>query len=193
MTSRMLDRSGIFKARPVSWKVKTFANSNSVAIAVEMSIVAQLEGQDWIDWRDFDEHRVWGDWFVVKKDGSPNIDAVQQLAVSLAWGGSLREIASNPPPDCLVQVTVKEETYNGKTYFKGTWLNHGDFQPTPGGADENEVNALDAKFGSLLRAAAAKKPAGTKPKPAAKPATAVGAKSDPTGIEGHGNPDGIPF
>ena len=74
-----IDREGIFKARPLQWRVKVFDGSLSVAIAIEFAIVAQLADNEWQDWSGYDEHRVWGDWWVVKKDGKPNVSAVEQL------------------------------------------------------------------------------------------------------------------
>ena len=161
-----LDRAGIFKARAESWRVKTFQNSAAVAISVEFVVLAELNGGEWADWTGYDEVRVWGDFFVVKKDGSPNVKTVQQLAASLDWGGSLRQVASPPPRDLVVQITVKAEDYEGKTYYKASWLNPGDYTPTPVGASEEEIGKLEARFGSLLKAAAgsAKKPPVTPPK-----------------------------
>lgn len=162
-----LDREGIFKAKPVAWKVKKFDGKNTIAIAIELAIVAQLDGQQWTDWRQYDQVHVWGDWFVMKKDGQPNTAAIEQLATSLGWDGSLRAMFGSPP-DRVVQITVKAENYNGETYHKATWMNPEDFVPTGGGANEQEVGQLEARFGSLLRAAAgagAKKAAPAKPAP----------------------------
>lgn len=150
-----LDRAGIFKARPFSWKVKTFSNSSSVAIAIEFVVLAQLDGGEWQDWDGYAEHRVWGDFFVVKKDGKPNTTTVQQLAASIGWDGSLK--LPLQPPQRVVQITVKEEFYKEQTYYKAQWINPEDFVPTGGGASEEEVHQLDARFGSLLRAAASTK------------------------------------
>lgn len=166
-----LDRPGIFKARPVQWKVKTFEGKASVAIAIEFVVTAQLDGGDWVDWSGYAPHHVWGDFFVVKKDGTSNVATVQQLAVSLGWNGSLRQINSTAPPQDEVQITVKDEVYNGKTYYKASWINPGDYVPNGGGADDAEVDQLEARFGSLLRAAAgSKRPAAPKAQPPAKAA-----------------------
>lgn len=152
-----LDREGIFKARPTSWAVKTFPNSRAVAIAIEFVIVAQLDGQEWIDWSGCAPHTVRGDYFVVKKDGTVNAGTAKQLAESMGWEGSLNAVASRPmnPPEVVVQITVKAEEYNGKTYHKAGWMNPEHFVPGPSGASEQEVRGLDAQFGSLLKAATA--------------------------------------
>ena len=147
-----LNRPGIFKAREESRRIKTFPNSSSVAIAIEFVVLAEQNGDDWTDWSGYEETRVWGDFFVVKKDGTPNVTTVQQLAASLEWSGSLRD--TTPRRDLVVQITVKGEDYNGKTYHKASWINPGDHMPGAPGADDQEIGQLEARFGSLLKAAA---------------------------------------
>ncbi len=171
--SSQIDRAGIFKAKPLSWKVRVSQETKSVSVAIEWGIEAQLDGADWQDWRQYDVV-CWGNHVVVKKDGTPNMKMVEQLAKSINWNGNLRQVNAGPPPDVIAQITVKEDHYNGKTTFKADWVNPEDYVPTGGGADDDEVAALDAQFGSLLRAAAGSaKPAAKatppKPKPAAPP------------------------
>jgi hypothetical protein len=155
-----LEREGIFKGAPVEWRVKKFDSSKSVAIGIDFVVTAQLDGSEWVDWSGYDEHRVSGDFWVVKKTGQPNIDTVKRLAEVLGWNGSLSAVATSKPPDVVVQITVKAEDYNGRTYFKVAWLNTEDYVPSFG-CSEEEVRGLDAQFGSLLRAAAGSK--GTPP------------------------------
>lgn len=179
---RSLDRAGIFKARPVAWTVKVFDQSGgqAVAISITFAIVAQLDGGEWIDSAE-QEHRVFGDYFVVKRDGSPNVGTVQQLSASLGWQGSLKLVQATPnqPPACVVQITVKEEAYNGKTFFKAGWMNPEDYVPTQGGADDATVEQLESRFGSGLRAAATGKPAAEKPARKAKAPPPVSADDIP--------------
>jgi hypothetical protein len=182
--SKQLDREGIFKALPQSWKVKQFDSSTAVAIEIEFAILAQLDGSEWVDWSNYEEHRVRGDFWVVKKTGQANIKTVEALRDAIGWNGSLKGIVGTKPPECVVQVTVKAEDYNGKTFYKAAFINPGDYQPGSEGADASEVDQLEARFGSLLRAAAgpmkAKAPA---PKPA--PAPVKQEVQDPN--------DAIPF
>lgn len=179
---RTLDRIGDFKAHATAWKVKTFGSSKSVAVAIEFAIDAQLTPEA-LDYAEYEEHRVWGDFFVVGKDGQPLEKTVTRLVSVLGWTGSLRDIVKSPPPDHAVQITVESEEYQGKTYFKVKWLNAEGFVPNGGGADAAEVDQLEAQFGSLLRAAAgsAKK---APPKQAAKagPPKAPPEPLDPASI-----------
>lgn len=201
--SAQLDREGIFKVRPVSWRVKTFPSSKSVAIAIEFVVVAQLDEESaadktytWQDWTVYDEIRVWGDYWVVKKDGQPNVGTCEQLAEAMGWRGSLKAVQAGPPPQCIVQVTVKSEDYQGKTYYKAAWMNPEDYVPTSGGAPAEEVDALEASFGSLLRAATSGK--ASPPKKAQPPTRAVAPKpvaSQPEAGPGKTEPNygDIPF
>lgn len=152
---KQLDRAGIFKAVAQSWFVQTKENSGSVAIGIQFLITAQLNGNnEWDDWSAYEEHGITGYFYVVKRDGSVNVPTVDQLVWSLGWTGDLAEVHALPVPAKEVQITVKEETYEGRTQFKVGWLNPGDFTPGPRGASDTEVKQLHARFGSLLRAAA---------------------------------------
>ncbi len=166
---RRLDRPGIFKARPLSWAVRT-ADSGAVAIAIEYVVLAQLDGTSWVDWSAADEHAVFGDTYVVKRDGTVHTSGVEQLAAALGWNGDLRAVAG-APPQVVVQITVKEEEYQGKKRLKVSWVNPGDYSPRPEAASDSDVARLQVRFGSLLRAAAAvsAKPPAPKPAPAAPP------------------------
>lgn len=169
---RRLDRPGIFKARPLNWGVRT-AESGAVAIALEYLILAQLDGSAWVDWSGADEHAVFGDTYVVKKDGSVHTSGVEQLVAALGWNGDLRSVAGQPP-QVVVQITVKEEEYQGKKRLKASWVNPGDYSPRPEAASDGDVARLQVRFGSLLRAAAAvaAKKAPAKPAPAPAPTAA---------------------
>jgi len=149
-----IDRPGIFKAKPFSWRVYN-AESGAVAVNIGFEILAQFaQDNSWDDWSEYETHHCYGNWWVVKRDGTINQPTVEQLASCLGWGGNLKTVTSHVP-DVVVQITVKEEVYNGQARFKATWMNPEDYVPTGGGASEEEVDQLQARFGSLLRAAAA--------------------------------------
>lgn len=167
--TKTIDRTGIFKAQPVRWLVKNSAHSASVAIAIEFVIISQLDGSEWASWAEYEEHRVWGDFWIIGREGKPNIQKCEQLAAALGWSGQLRDVVAGGPPPCIVQVTVKENVYEGKTSFRVDWIEPEDYVPTGGGADADEIDALDNRFGSLLRAAVAGKTKAP-PKAAAKQA-----------------------
>lgn len=184
VTGVALDRAGIFKVIPYEWSIQP-PKEGSRAIAVHLAFVvkAQLgDENEWVSWEEAETHTIHGWYYVTKKDGAINAQTVEQLAVSLGWNGDLRAVTGQPP-DVVVQVQVKEDTYGGKTTYKAGWMNPGDYVPTGGGgASTDDVNKLQAQFGSLLRAAAAGA-AKTAAKPAApKKAAPPAAKAKPTGI-----------
>ena len=197
--STLLQQAGIFKVRTNNWEVYE-AQSGAVAISLTFDILEELDtDRTWASWAEFGDHHVYGSWWVIKKDGTVNPGAIDQLVESLGWDGRLTSVAGDPP-DKIVQVQVKEEVYEGVTRYKATWMNPEDFAGgSGGGADEASVKALDARFGSLLRAAAgAAKP---KPKakakkkgPAKKKAGPKGAGADNPAVTGKVPPgDDIPF
>ena len=152
---RLLDREGIFKARLLGWKVLD-VKSGAVAVSCELHVLAQWDGAGgWSDWSEYEEHRCFGNWWVVKKGGQINMGAVEQLAESLGWNGDLQSVLGSPPPDSTVQITVKADEYNGQTRFKAAWMNPENHAPQQPGADKEKVGQLQNRFGSLLRAAAA--------------------------------------
>ncbi len=186
---RRLDRSGIFRARPLSWSVRPSETSQSVALSIEFLVLAQLDGSNWTSWAEYEEHRVFGDFYVIKRDGSVNQTMVEQLAGSLGWSGDLRQVGG-AAPDVVVQITVKEDAYNGQVRFKADWINPGDHVPQSSGASQGEVGTLQARFGSLLRAAAAgaKRSALARPAPASRPSSGQ-PPVEPTPVDD----DDIPF
>lgn len=167
-----LQQEGDFKALPRFWTLKN-TKSGAVAVNIEFLILEEHEGGEWASWSEFPDHHVYGDWWVVKRDGRPNQSAVDQLVSCLGWNGDLNAIFGDAPEQ-IVQINVKAEVYNGSTYYKATWMDEegaaiggGNF-----GADETERKALAGKFNSLLKAAASAKakPKGKGPKgPKVKP------------------------
>ena len=76
-----LDRPGIFKAVPTAWKIRSY-DSGAVAVSIQFLINAQLDGNEWVSWAEAEEHTVYGEFFVIKKDGTINQTIVTQLAKS---------------------------------------------------------------------------------------------------------------
>lgn len=155
MNRVLLDRDGIFKARPVEWSVQPSKQTKAVAVYVGSVITAQYEDGEWKSWEDYEPHFVSGWWYVIGKDGTVNTTAVEQLAKSLWWDGDLRKIEGEPP-DMVVQLTVKSEANpSGEMRRKAQWMNPEDFVPKMNGASGEDVAKLATQYGSLLRAAVA--------------------------------------
>jgi len=171
---KRLEQEGIFKMKPLSWDIRE-AESGAVAVSMSFKVLEELVDGKWESWATYEEHMVYGDWWVVKKDGTINEGAVEQLATSLGWDGNLASVTGTPP-EKIVQVLVKPDTYEGVTRYKGSWMNPEDYTGgAPGAADPATVKGLQTRFGSLLRAAAAGAKAGA-PKPVAKAPSKAGPK-----------------
>ena len=91
---------------------------------------------------------------------------------AMGWGGTFAELGG-PPPECIVQISVSMEQFDGKTVYRAGWMNPGDYVPQAK-ANPAEAKSLDAEYGSLMRAAAS-----TAPKPAGKPAAPTMPKPKP--------------
>lgn len=190
----VLQQEGTFKVMPVSWKIME-AKSGSVAVSFEFRVLSELENGEWASWEQFEPHSVYGDFWIIKKDGSINQSAVDQLSASLGWDGNLNAVLGDPPKR-IVQVQVNADTYNGKTRYKAGWMNPEHYVGGAGGASESEVGSLQARFGGLLRAAAsagavqpAAAPAATGPKGSGPAQVGAGAPAD----DDLANGDDIPF
>lgn len=190
-----IDREGIFKAQPVAWGLSDKKDgSEARAIVIDWRILAQL-GPDgeWVDWSTYEEYIATGYHYVIKKDGTLNTGkgtmdgTVEQLAKSIGWDGSL--VLPVDPPDVVAQISVKAESYDGKTSFKVAWVNPGDYTPKPRTATPEDAKAANNRYGSLLRAATASAKAKA-PAPAKAPATAPKPLVTPEGARGD---DGLPF
>ena len=158
---RRLDRDGIFKAYVMSWSVKALEGKLSVAVSIQFRILAQLtEGagpRTWQSWDEYEEHNVWGDFWIIGKTGNLLIEQIEKLSSALNWNGDLKGITlQSPPQERVCQITVKGEDYKGQTQYKASWIQHKDFSPGKGGkraAREADVMDLHMQYGSQIRAA----------------------------------------
>ena len=192
---KRLAQTGIFKAQVLSWGVRK-ANSGAIAVNFEFLIRSELENDTWASWDDFDQHTVYGDWWVVKKDGTINQGAVDQLVQVLGWNGDLNSIIGDPPA-LIVQIAVKDEEYDGKTRYKAAWMNPEDYQPAGVGEAPAEVQVIQNRFGGLLRAAAAASAQKQGQAPTAPPPAAAAPRgpqpAKPSGPQHEDDMGDIPF
>lgn len=157
-----LNRDGKFLAKMVAWRAKQF-DSGAVAIGIEFRATDELFGDDWEPMRE--PATVFGDFWVVGKDGSPNTKTAKRMS-AIGWDGTFSSINS-PPPEGPVRITVEPENYKGKTTWKVKWVNPLTKDGDAGGESASTAD-LDAKFGSKLQQALNRKgkPDATPPKPA---------------------------
>lgn len=150
-----LDRPGIFKATVLHWSFKAFPGKMSRAVNIGFKITAQLgDGNVWQDWSGYEDHTVYGDFFIVGKDGRVLVEQLERLSESLKWNGDVRDIPNGLPPEIEVQIKVEEEIYENKPRYKAMWINPKEYT---GGrhnqTDIEEVSNFHNQYGSQIRAA----------------------------------------
>ena len=172
--TRILDREGTFKVAMNNWGIQNARETQSVALVIEFRVLSQMDGDQWIDWSEYEEHTITGWFWIIKKDGGINTVTVESLAGAIGWDADLTKI-QNGPPSVACQITTAQEEWNGKISLKVKWINPEDYVPGLKTESPAEVADINARFGSQLRAAAAsakaKAPAPTGPVP---PAAASG-------------------
>lgn len=124
------------------------------------------------EWVPIQPESIMGWHYLTKKNGDLNTMQLHQFKDAFGWDGTgLKDLLTFKGMDC--QVTVDEETYQGKTRDKVQWINHYDYVPGKDfKTDESELAQMEAMLGPKLRAM------GTS-KPAAAPAAKAKAKSAP--------------
>lgn len=183
MSGVRLEVEGRFKAKPTSWTMRT-RDSGAVCVSIGYAILAQYDYDEetWVDWSEADEHYVYGDHYVIKKDGTTNVVTVEQLYAAIGWEGDPDALLVEPP-NVVVQISVERDEYQGKVNYKVTWLDRGDAVPRKGGsktAAPEDLVSVKARFGGALRAAAAAAKAKVPVVPASTAPTKVKSTGAPT-------------
>ena len=161
-----LDREGTFRVHPVEVGLKKF-DSGAAAVCVKFDVLAEWDGAGWNDWHQYEIQEVFGAFFVIKKDGSLHRSKIESVRQSLGWDGRFKSLVDGgwTPTDC--QVTVEREEYKGTIRYKAAWVNLYDNVPygNVGNASDADANAMDAKYGSQMRAIPSTVPTGKPPAP----------------------------
>lgn len=151
-----VDRAGTFRGNIVEYGLKE-VESGSVAVTmrVQLNEMWNDQNKDWDDWAQYDQE-AHGDVWIIKKDKTPNQNAVTSLCRNAGWDGNIESIQDGKWQPNPVQVVIVEDHYNGETRMKISFIN--DFYRTPGGLGANmtpeKAKQLQMQFGSALRAIA---------------------------------------
>jgi hypothetical protein len=169
---QILNQEGRFKARPKRWMVEENRNTGTLQFGCVFGVTAALNGSTWEDWTQYEFEKS-GYFYLSKKDGAPNESAIKQIREAFGWDGmDLLALQNTDWSGTTVQIVTAFEAYNGENRLKIRFLNPENWE---GGQakplDESSLKALNAKWGSKLRALAPKG-AG---KPAAPPVKAAPA------------------
>ena len=159
--STKVDREGVFKARFKSWSMLKSKSTQSQAIKYHFEIISQWSDSDstWVAWPEgfHSEKAAW----VIGKNNTLNDKAVSAMAELGLWPESFAATELEPPVEMRRPfiVTIEKSEYNGYTNFDISWINPDAAAPRKGkgggGAtppDPDSLKALDAQFGSAVRA-----------------------------------------
>ena len=125
---------------------------------VQVYDVWNQEKKDWDDWSSYEPHAVWISVTVVQANGELHEDGVKQLADAIGWDdrGIQRFAPDATKPEWDVCVSVKQETYDNRQQFRGSWLSRGDAVPGDGGVARavapERLTALNAALSGKIRA-----------------------------------------
>lgn len=148
------DRAGTFRGKIVEYGLKEFkSGAVSVKYRAELTEIYDFENEQWMPCEDW-YMEVWGDAFVVGKEGKLNESAVKSLMANTGWNGQFSSIQNEKWAPTPCQFKTKEDTYDGKSFFKADYINH--YDDVPGGQmpklDDAKIKSLDEKYGKPIRA-----------------------------------------
>lgn len=109
-------------------------------------------------------------WHYLTKDEGKNLNehTINALRTALNWDGMNLE-ALDALENIPVQITVRDNDYNGKVTSKVDWIDHIDYAPGVKRSTPEAVKKIQANLGSRLRAISGGVTLAAKPKPKPKP------------------------
>lgn len=176
-----IDRTGIFRAELTECGVREpKPGAKSIMLGTRFKIIEALEDGEWVDWTEYDVE-AFGDFNIIKKDGTINEGSCTQLRDVLGLNHDFE--MNGDGHKC--QITVKADTYEGKTKFRASWLDDWDREGGTGiKSAENPSNVLapvQSQLKAFFGAKAVTTPAPTKAPPTAKAPPSGPPKAAPSG------------
>ena len=92
--------------------------------------------------------------WLVGKTGNLNEHGVKQLQAAMEWNGDWQTLRNTDWSGVKIQAEVKQESYEGKTQFKPSWVYHAEANvgSNISTIDDDRFNALLRQYGSQTRA-----------------------------------------
>lgn len=162
-------REGRYQACVVECGIDQTGKNNLVTFTARYRLVNEQINGEWFVMPDGEQEcEIVGYHYLEKRDGTLNTETIRQLQEAFGWDG--RDpfwLVDHRSDDALVQITLREEEYQGKKRLRVAWLDAADAQ---GGGVRNASNrsAVMNRIGAKLRAVAGGTPAPA-PKPTGKP------------------------
>ena len=216
----VIEEAGDFRAYPIGWTVEETEKegSKSVCVVILFGILQKWhadpegDGGSWsAEWPS--GYASYARVYVVKRDGTLNTGAIENLKKCGIWDGDWSAFESAPEPTrCLIEIQASE--WNGRTNYRPEWINPDGDAPQKRSAGLKPANpdviaGLAARFGGATRAIGGQQvaavapptPAGAPPPPPAPVAVPAAAPAPPAAppsqpapfVDEHGQPESPPF
>ena len=147
--------------------------NNLACFTMKLQLIAIWDGSQW---QELDPPaEIFHDSWLERKDGGINEYAIRSLKECLGWDGAdVTWLEEFDHSKTQLQVTVEEETYNGKTILRANWINPIDSDPNGGGLKKTPgvAKSINNRLGSKLRALAGGTSVAAPAKPATRPTLA---------------------
>ena len=145
----IVNREGRFRAAAIEAAANETGPNKLATETFRFALEEELQAGEWVDVAE-EGLDIVAYCYIEKKDGTLNDFQIEALQSSFGWGGSdmfwfeenLRELPK-------VQLTLEEETYEGKTRIKVRFINAYDSEP--GGvshADDATRKSISTRLGS---------------------------------------------
>lgn len=144
------NREGRFRATIDDVGISESGKPPKLCVAFQFGLTSELTADGWRDVTS--EHMaITGYFYLELNDGSINKITVDQFKTALLWSG--RDIQHlTTVKGAEVQITIQNETYEGKTRLKVKYLNPFDYEGGVIKHDEDALKRAQNRLGAKLRA-----------------------------------------
>ena len=163
----IINKEGIFKA--LVSEAAIGESKNKAILTCKYNIIQELQGE-WVNC----EHENWiiiGYHYLEKNDGSINESTIKSFKEAFEWDGKDITTLESKAIGMTVQITLKLDTYEGKSKIQVAWLNNVNYQPGIKPSNPDTVKSIQTRLGSKLRALSGGTPVPTPARPSTPPKT----------------------
>jgi len=172
----MPQREGRFRGPIIDSGVDEIGDNKLVTVLLTLALDQEYIQGEWVDVRD-EQLEITAYCYIDKKNGDLNETQIGMLKKTFGWDGRSPFWFEDTPPAEMAgaQVTLKENTWEGKTSIRVGYVNPYDSQPRGGvtHADDARRRAIETKLGSKLRAKAGASKSTPRPSAKSKPPAAA--------------------
>lgn len=181
--SDTVQQEGLFRGFILTWGLKEF-DSGSICAKMKVQLTEAMIDGEWVDWSDAGLS-VWGDIWVVGKDGNLNERNCNDLIRSVGWDGDFDTVVKGDLNGLnQFQLRVKCETgRDGVDRYEIAYLREYNYIPCCSKIEDDTVRKIQRKFKGKLAALASSKDAKAAPRRGARAKPKVRSKPVPPDVE----------